>query len=78
MDPSEIKKLIENGMDTQHVKVSGDGTHFEAIIVSKEFSGKGLVQRHQMVYRTLGNSIKGDIHALSMKTYTPEQWTNMS
>lgn len=75
MDPDEIRRIIEAGISTEHVEVTGDGAHFEAVIVSDEFEGKNLVQRHQIVYRTLGDRMKGDIHALSMKTFTPNQWT---
>ncbi len=78
MDPDKVKELIENGMSAEHVKVDGDGSHFEAVIVSNEFEGKSLIQRHQVVYKALGNAMKDDIHALSMKTYTPEQWQGMS
>ena len=78
MDPNYIKKLIETGMNTMHVDVKGDGAHFEAVIVSDEFDGKNLVQRHQIVYRTLGDHMREDIHALSMKTYTPGQWSETS
>ena len=74
MDPEEIKAMIENAMPSSIVNVEGDGTHFEAIIVSSEFEGKGLLEQHQMVYRALGEAMKERIHALSLKTYTPEQW----
>ena len=74
MDPDEIRRIIEKGISTRHVEVTGDGAHFDAIIVSDEFEGKNLVQRHQIVYRALGDRMKEDIHALSMKTFTPDQW----
>jgi acid stress-induced BolA-like protein IbaG/YrbA len=73
MNPEEIKVIIENAIPGSIVNVEGDGTHFEAVIISSEFQGKGLVEQHQMVYRALGESMSG-IHALSLKTYTPEQW----
>lgn len=78
MDPGRVKEIIENGMSTEYLNVTGDGAHFEAVIVSTEFEGKNLVQRHQVVYKALGDSMKQDIHALSMKTYTPEQWKEMN
>jgi acid stress-induced BolA-like protein IbaG/YrbA len=56
--------------------VVGDGTHFEAVIVSEAFAGKNRVQRHQLVYQTLGDRMREEIHALSMKTYTPQEWAN--
>ena len=55
------------------VRVDGDGRHFEAIIVAADFAGKSLIQRHQMVYRVLGDKMQAEIHALSMKTLTPEE-----
>lgn len=78
MESQEIKRIIAEGMKTQHVDVKGDGAHFEAVIVSEEFNGKSLVQRHKLVYKALGDSMKTDIHALSMKTYTPEQWAEVA
>lgn len=74
MDPNEIKTMIENGMSNLIVDVDGDGTHFEALIVSTEFEGKSLIERHKLVYGVLGDAMKERIHALSLKTYTPEQW----
>ncbi len=78
MDPENIKKMIENGLSTSFVKVVGDGSHFEAIIVSDEFTGKMLIDRHKLVYGALGDSMREDIHALSMKTLTVEQWENLN
>jgi acid stress-induced BolA-like protein IbaG/YrbA len=74
MDPKEIQAMIEAGMPGSSVDVDGDGTHFEAVIVSSVFSGKSLLERHQLVYKVLGEAMKERIHALSLKTYTPEQW----
>lgn len=75
-DPKLIKAFIEQGLECELVHVDGDGHHFEALIVSAAFAGKSRVQQHQLVYRTLGDKMGGDIHALSMKTYTPEQWAD--
>lgn len=72
--PESIKHSIEQGMATAHVSVNGDGQHFEAVIVSAEFAGKSRVQRHQRVYQALGDRMREEIHALSMKTSTPEEW----
>ena len=55
------------------MRVDGDGRHFEAVIVAADFAGKSLIQRHQMVYRVLGDKMQAEIHALSMKTLTPEE-----
>jgi acid stress-induced BolA-like protein IbaG/YrbA len=70
----DIKHYIENGLECDYVQVDGDGRHFEAVIVSPAFRGKGMVEQHQMVYRALGDRMREEIHALSMKTLTPEQW----
>lgn len=75
MNPELIKELIESGLPDADILVEGnDGTHFQAQIVSKLFSGMTMVQQHQMVYKTLGDKMGTDIHALSIQTYTPEEW----
>lgn len=74
MDPEEIKVLIEKGLPSSTVAVRGDGTHFEATVVSRDFEGKSLIEQHQIVYSALGDAMKEQIHALSLKTYTPHQW----
>ncbi|MEK7231141.1 MAG: BolA family protein [Pseudomonadota bacterium] len=74
MTPEQIKQFIEAGLPCEHVEVSGDGHHFEAVIVSAEFRGKNKVQQHQLVYRALGSRMREEIHALSMLTCTPEDW----
>ncbi|HUX89614.1 MAG TPA: BolA/IbaG family iron-sulfur metabolism protein [Gallionellaceae bacterium] len=72
--PESIKKDIEQGMSTSYLTVVGDGQHFEAVIVSEEFAGLSRIQRQQRVNKTLGNRMTTDIHALSMKTFTPQEW----
>lgn len=72
--PESIRANIAQGMATEHLSVAGDGTHFEAVVVSEAFAGKSRVQRHQLVYQTLGERMRGEIHALSIKTWTPEEW----
>ncbi|MDR2195536.1 MAG: BolA/IbaG family iron-sulfur metabolism protein [Gallionellaceae bacterium] len=72
--PESIQHGIEQNMATEYVEVDGDGHHFEAVIVSAEFVGLNRVRRHQRVYRAVGDRMKEEIHALSMKTYTPEEW----
>ena len=74
--PESIKTHIETTLPCELVQVEGDGHHFNAIIVSAEFRGKNMVQQHQLVYRALGDRMKQEIHALSMKTLTPEQWAD--
>ncbi len=72
----DIKHYIETSLPCELVKVEGDdGHHFNAIIVSAEFRGKSVIQQHQLVYTSLGDRMKQEIHALSMKTLTPEQWS---
>lgn len=78
VQPESIRLSIEQGMPCEFVNVVGDGQHFEAIIVSNEFAGKNRVQQHQVVYRALGDRMKSEIHALSMKTFTPEQWAEVN
>jgi acid stress-induced BolA-like protein IbaG/YrbA len=74
-----VKIYIESSLPCQHVAVEGDdGNHFHALIVSAEFNGKNMIQQHQLVYKSLGDRMKQEIHALSMKTLTPEQWANQS
>ena len=61
-------------MSTTYLKVIGDGQHFEAVVVSDEFAGMSRIQRQQRVNKTLGERMTGEIHALSMKTLTPQEW----
>jgi len=75
--PESIRINIAQGMLTEYLNVVGDGTHFEAVVVSPAFAGKNRVQRHQLVYQTLGDRMREEIHALSMKTYTPQEWQNI-
>ena len=74
INPDQIKSWIQEGLVCAHVEVRGDGQHFEAVIVSPAFSGKSRVQRHQLVYAAVGDRMRAEIHALSMQTYTPEDW----
>ncbi|MDD4928767.1 MAG: BolA/IbaG family iron-sulfur metabolism protein [Gallionella sp.] len=76
--PESIQVSIAQGMETSHLSVTGDGQHFEAIVVSAAFAGKSRIQRHQIVFQALGERMRGEIHALSMKTYTPEEWAQAS
>ena len=72
--PDNIHRYLSEGLACEHLKVDGDGRHFEALIVSSAFAGKRPVQRHQMVYAVLGDRMREEIHALSMTTLTPEEW----
>jgi acid stress-induced BolA-like protein IbaG/YrbA len=73
--PEQVRSYIQERLPCDHVEVVGDGQHFEAVIVSPEFRGKTRVQQHQAVYRALGDRMREEIHALSMRTMTPEDWT---
>ena len=72
--PDSVKQGIEGGLACEHVEVIGDGQHFQAVVVSNAFAGKSRVQRHQLVYKALGDRMREEIHALSMQTLTPEEW----
>ena len=69
--PEDIQQLIVTGLPGAQVEVVGDGHHFEAVVVSDGFAGKNMLQRHQMVYRTLGTKMGNEIHALSIKALAP-------
>lgn len=71
---SEVQQFIAQGLPCQHLEVEGDGRHFFATIVSAEFDGASRVARHQRVYKALGDRMREQIHALSMKTLTPAEW----
>ena len=74
MQPESIEQMIRDGLGDADVRVmSDDNTHFEAIVVSSEFEGKRPLARHQMVYKTLGDLVGGEIHALSIKAMTPSE-----
>ena len=75
MTAEQIQHLISTGLACDYITLEGDGRHWYATIVSAEFEGKRLIQRHQRVYATLGAKIQNDeVHALSMKTLTPGEW----
>lgn len=71
----QVKTYIESALPCEYVGVEGDdGRHFQAYIVSTQFQGKNMVQQHQLVYKSLGDHMKQNIHALSIRTFTPEEW----
>ena len=72
--PEQIRQYIADNLPCEHLEVQGDGAHFEALIVSTEFEGKRLIARHQRVYAALGDRMKAEIHALSMRTLTPDEY----
>ena len=69
-----VKQGIGAGLECEHLEVAGDGEHFQALIVSRQFEGRNRVQRHQLVYQALGDRMREEIHALSMRTVTPQEW----
>lgn len=72
--PEDVQRYIAEGLDCSHLEVRGDGHHFDAVIVSAAFAGKRRVAQHQLVYAALGERMREEIHALSMQTYSPEEW----
>ena len=72
--PAQIEGYLLDNLDCLHLEVEGDGAHFQAVIVSVAFEGKSRVARHQIVYGALGDRMREEIHALSMKTLTPVEW----
>lgn len=75
ISPEQVQSIIQERLSNAEVKVVGDGQHFEAIIVSPDFAGKNKVKQHQMVYGVLQDELASEtIHALSLKTFTPEAW----
>ncbi|WP_395025471.1 BolA family protein [Comamonas odontotermitis] len=79
MTADELQNIIAAGLACDHISLEGDGRHWFATIVSPAFEGKRLIQRHQLVYATLGQKMHTDeVHALSMKTLTPAEWAAQS
>jgi acid stress-induced BolA-like protein IbaG/YrbA len=79
-DPTadDVRRFIAAGLACEHLAVEGDGRHFFATIVSAEFEGTNRVARHQRVYAALGDRMREQIHALSMKTLTPAEWASLA
>ncbi len=76
MKADEVELQIKAGMPGSRVQVrSDDDTHFEAVVIAPQFAGKRPLQRHQLVYATLGAAVGREIHALSIQAHTPEEWT---
>jgi len=71
--PDDIRRYIAQDLPCELIEVDGDGQHFTALIVSAAFTGKTRVQRHQLVYGALGERMRAEIHALSMRTLTPDE-----
>lgn len=78
LSAQQLETYITQNLACDYIKVLGDdGTHFEATVVSPEFVGKSMVQQHQLVYAALGDRMRAEIHALSMRTLTPEAWLKL-
>ena len=78
LSAQQLEAYITQNLACDYIKVLGDdGTHFEATVVSPEFTGKSMVQQHQLVYAALGDRMRAEIHALSMRTFTPEAWLKL-
>ena len=74
----EIQKIIESNLKCNYIKVTGvDGTNFDAVIVSHAFINQSMIKQHQQVYSALGNMMQKEIHALSIKTFTPDDWNQI-
>ncbi len=79
MNPEEVKKLIETGLPDCDITVTGDGSHFDAVVVGEVFADLSPVKKQQLVYATMADKItSGVVHALSIKTYTPDEWATAS
>jgi acid stress-induced BolA-like protein IbaG/YrbA len=76
--PDQVREFIAAGLPCEQLDVEGDGRHFFATIVSAEFEGLSRVRRHQRVYSALGDRMREQIHALSMKTLTPAEFSAQS
>jgi acid stress-induced BolA-like protein IbaG/YrbA len=76
MKAKQVEEMINTGLADAQVQVeSSDGSHFAALVIATEFDGLGKIQRHQLVYRTLGELVGREIHALSIRAYSPEEWS---
>jgi acid stress-induced BolA-like protein IbaG/YrbA len=72
MQASELQSLIKTGLPDAEVTVKGEGDHFEAVVISRQFAGRTMVQQHRLVYAALGDRMGGEIHALALRTLTPD------
>ncbi|MBD1852383.1 BolA/IbaG family iron-sulfur metabolism protein [Leptolyngbya sp. FACHB-711] len=82
VSPDQVEVMIKGGLPDAQVQVqdlTGGGDHYQVVVVSSLFEGKSLVQRHQLVYRALNQAMSSEaIHALSMKTFTPQDWASQA
>jgi len=79
MEPDQVKQLIAAGLPDCEITVTGDGSHFDATVIGDVFAGLSLVKKQQLVYATVNDRItSGELHALTIKTFTPEEWEKAS
>jgi acid stress-induced BolA-like protein IbaG/YrbA len=79
MNPQQVAELIQAGLNGAKATVkSDDNVHFEAVVIAPAFAGKRAVQRHQLVYATLGSAVGNEIHALALQVFTPEEYAGQS
>lgn len=81
LEPSKVEELLAQafpGADIELVDLTGTKDHYQARIVSSAFAGKSLIEQHKLVYGALGDAMNGPIHALALKTYTPEAWAKQT
>ncbi len=79
MNPDDVKQRITGELTDCDVTVTGDGSHFEAIVVGEVFAGLTAVKKQQLVYATVNDLIaSGELHALTIKAYTPDEWAKAS
>jgi stress-induced morphogen len=81
IEPDRVRELLQEafpGGDVELVDLTGTKDHFQARVVSERFAGRSLVEQHQLVYAALGDAMNGPIHALALKTYTPEAWARVA
>ena len=78
--PQRVRELLEKAFpdgQVELVDLTGTQDHYDAKVVSQAFDGKSMIEQHQLVYAALGDAMKGPIHALALKTYTPEAWAKI-
>jgi stress-induced morphogen len=81
LEPDAVKTLLAKAFpdaEIDLVDLTGTRDHYQARVVSQAFAGKSLIEQHQLVYRALGDAMHGPIHALALKTYTPEAWKKIN
>lgn len=79
MNPDDIKRLVIDGLPGAEVSImSDDNTHYEAVVISGSFEGKSRIARHQLIYGTLGSLVGNEIHAMSIRAHTPDEWAALN